>query len=151
MIERLPESNERAVGLKVTGRISAAEVDAMASQLGFTIGQRGRRKVGVLVDASGLDGVDWKARLSEIGFLRKWSDHIERVAVVGAHRWEEVMAEILAGTVLVEAETRYYDRTELAHAWHWVKTGQNPDQAPVRRLVPKDGLMAGYVPEYSEE
>ncbi len=150
MIERLSESNERAIGFKVSGRVTAEEIESFAGQVGFVFGKRGSRKVGILADLSGLEGVDWKARLKEVSFLRDWSDQIERVAIVGAHRWEEVMAEILGSTVLVQAETRYFPSSEILHAWHWVKTGQSPD-APVRRVYPREGLMAGYVPEYSEE
>jgi SpoIIAA-like len=150
MIERLSESNDKAIGFRVTGRVTAEEVEVFAGQVGFAIGKRGKRRVGILADLAGLEGVDWKARLKEVSFLKSWADQIERVAIVGAHSWEEVMAEILGSTVLVEAETRYFPSAEILHAWHWVKTGQSPD-APVRRVYPREGLMADYVPEYSEE
>ena len=151
MIERLPESNDRAIGFRVTGKVTAAEVEAFGPQVGFAIDRRGKRKVGILADLSGLGGVDWKARLEEVSFLKGWADRIERVAIVGAHKWEEVMAEILASTVLVEAETRYYQSGEIRHAWHWVKTGDQTEDAPGRRVFPREGLMGDYVPEYSEE
>ncbi len=150
MIERLPESSDKAIGFKVTGRVTAPEAAAFAEQVGFAVGRRGKRKVGILADLSAMQGIDWGARLREVEFLKAWADQIERVAVVGAHRWEEVMAEILGSTVLVEAETRYFEGSEILHAWHWVKTGQSPE-SPVRRIHPREGLMADYVPEYSEE
>jgi len=150
MIARLPESNDRAIGFKITGRVTAPEVEAFAKQVDFAFGKRGKRKVGILADLSAMEGMEWRARLSEVAFLKDRATQIARVAVVGAHRWEEVMAEILGSTVLVEAETRYFESSEIAHAWHWLKTGQNPE-APVRRIYPRKGLMGDYVPEYSEE
>ena len=71
------------------------------------------------------------------------------MAVVGAHKWEELKAEILGGTVLIQAETRYYHGPDILHAWHWVKTGDS-GAAPGRTILPKDSLMSGYVPEYMD-
>src|SRR5215475_9192352 len=149
MIERLRESNEKAFGFKVTGRVTAAEVEAFTPQLEFAIKDRGKRTLGILADLSGMTGAEWKARWDEIKFLAKFGEHIERVAVVGAGKWEDVKAEILSGTVLIQAETRYYPSDDVLHAWHWVKTG-DAGAAPGRTILPKGSLMAGYVPEYSE-
>jgi hypothetical protein len=71
------------------------------------------------------------------------------VAVVGAGKWESVKAEVLAGTVLIQAETRYYPAEQILHAWHWVKTG-DVGIAPGQAILGKGALMEGYVPEYSE-
>jgi hypothetical protein len=149
MIERLKESGDKAFGLKVTGRVTAAEVEAFLPQLEFAIKDRGKRTLGILADLSGMAGADWKARWDEIKLLSKYSDHIARVAVVGAGKWEDAKAEILAGTVLIQAETRYYPSADILHAWHWVKTGDSGASAG-RTILPKGSLMAGYVPEYLE-
>ncbi len=149
MIERLRESNEKAFGFKVTGRVTAEEVEALLPQIEFAIKDRGKRTLGILADLSAMQGAEWKARWEEIRFLAKFGDHIERVAVVGGGKWEDVKAEILSGTVLIQAETRYYPSDDILHAWHWVKTG-DAGTAPGRTILPKGDLMAGYVPEYSE-
>lgn len=149
MIERLKESGEKGFGLKVTGKITAAEVEAFLPQLEFAIKDRGKRTLGILADLSAMKGAEWKARWDEIKFLSKYADHIARVAVVGAGKWEDVKAEILAGTVLIQAETRYYPASAILHAWHWVKTGDSGAETG-RTILPKGSLMAGYVPEYTE-
>ena len=149
MIERLKESSDKAFGFKVTGRVTAEGVEAFLPQLEFAIKDRGKRTLGILADLSAMTGVEWKARWEEIRFLAKYADHIARVAVVGAGKWEDVKAEILAGTVLIQAETRYYPSSEILHAWHWVKTG-DPEAPPGRTILPQGSLMAGYVPEYTE-
>ncbi|HEY1435181.1 MAG TPA: STAS/SEC14 domain-containing protein [Thermoanaerobaculia bacterium] len=149
MIERLEESGEKGVGFKVTGRVTAEEVEAFLPQIEFAIKDRGKRTIGILADLSAMTGADWAARWEEIKFLSKYAEHIERVAVVGAGKWEDVKAEILAGTVLIQAETRYYPSAEIQHAWHWVKTG-DAGIAPGRTILPKGSLMANYVPEYNE-
>jgi hypothetical protein len=151
MIERLSESTDNAFGFRAAGSLTAEEIAAFAPQLRLAISRRGNRKIGILADLGGLKSVDWRARLQEIKFLREHAESIARVAVVGAHKWEDVMAEILAGTVLVESETRYFHGDEILHAWHWVKTGESPDAVPARRVYPREGLMKGYVPEYIDE
>jgi hypothetical protein len=149
MIERLKESGEKGIGFKVTGRVTAEEVEAFLPQIEYAIKDRGKRTIGILADLSAMTGAEWQARWDEIKFLSKYAEHIERVAVVGAGKWEDVKAEILAGTVLIQAETRYYPASEILHAWHWVKTG-DAGAAPGRTILPKDSLMANYVPEYNE-
>jgi hypothetical protein len=148
MIERLKESEGRAFGFKVSGRITAEEIEAFLPQIEFAIRERGKRRVGLLADLSAMQGAEWKARWDEIRFLAKYAEHIERVAVVGAGKWEDVKAEILAGTVLVQAETRYYPGSEILHAWHWVRTGDS-GAGTGQTILPKGSLMAGYVPEYT--
>ena len=114
MIEKLKESGGKAFGFKVTGRVTADEVKAFEPQIEMAIGDRGKRTIGILADLSAMTGAEWAARWEEIKFLSKYAEHIERVAIVGAHKWENVKAEILAGTVLVQAETRYYHGPEIA-------------------------------------
>lgn len=149
MIERLKESGDKAFGFKVSGQVTADEVKAFLPQLERAIADRGKRTIGILADVSDMEGTDWDARWEEIKFLSKYAEHIERVAVVGAHKWEQLKAEILGGTVLVQAETRYYHGPDALHAWHWVKTG-DAGEAPGVRIIPKEGIMKGYVPEYDE-
>lgn len=149
MIERLRESDDKAFGFRVAGIVTEEDVRTFEPQIEQAIGRRGRKPLGVLADLSALQSMEWGARWEEIKFLSRWAEHIERVAVVGAGKWESVKAEVLAGTVLIQAETRYYDASAILHAWHWVKTG-DAGVAPGQAILPKDALMAGYVPEYSE-
>ena len=103
MIELLKESEGRAVGFRVTGRVTADEVAAFEPQIERAIEHGGKKPIGILADLSAMDGADWGARWEEIRFLSRWAEHIARVAVVGAKKWEEIRAEVLGGTVLVQA------------------------------------------------
>jgi len=150
MIERLRESEGRAFGFRVSGKVTADEVKAFLPQIELAIRERGKRTIGILADLSDMEGTDWSARWEEIRFLSKYAEHIERVAVVGARKWEELKAEILGGTVLIQAETRYYHGADILHAWHWVKTGDASAGGPGRTILPKGSLMAGYRPEYMD-
>jgi stage II sporulation SpoAA-like protein len=149
MIERLHESAGAAFGFKVVGKISADEVKAFEPQIEFVIAQRKERPIGILADVSQMAGADWKARWYEMRFLQKYTDHIARMAVVGADKWEEVVATVLVGTAVLQAETRYFTAAEITFAWEWVRSSKNSDRAPVRTMYPSTGLFKGYVPEYT--
>jgi hypothetical protein len=150
MIERLKESRGAALGFKVIGRISGDEVKAFEPQIEFLIRERKARPIGILADLSQMEGADWKARWNEMRFLQKYTDHIARMAVVGADKWEEVVAMVLAGTAVLQAETRYFTTAEIVSAWEWVRTSKNADRVPVRTMYLGTGLFKDYIPEYTE-
>jgi hypothetical protein len=83
-------------------------------------------------------------------FLQKYTDHIARMAVVGADKWEEVVAMVLAGTAVLQAETRYFTSSEINAAWEWVRTSKNADRVPVRTMHVGSGLFKDYIPEYTD-
>ena len=149
MIERLKESRGSAFGFKVVGRISGDEVKAFEPQIEFLIKERKERPIGILADLTQMEGADWKARWSEMRFLQKYTNHIARMAVVGADKWEEVVAMLLAGTAVLQAETRYFSTSEIAPAWDWVRSSKKGDHIPVRRMYLGSGLFKDYVPEYA--
>jgi hypothetical protein len=149
MIERLKESRGAAIGFKVTGRISGDDLEAFAPQIEFVIAERKERPIGILADLSQMEGADWKARWDEMRFLQKYSDHIARMAVVGADKWEEIVALVLAGAAVLQAETRYFTSEEIDAAWEWVRTSKNADRVPVRTMYRGTGLFKDYHPEYT--
>jgi hypothetical protein len=150
MIERLKESRGVAFGFKVVGKISGGEVKAFVPQIEFLIKERKERPIGILADLSEMEGADWKARWNEMRFLQKYTDHIARMAVVGADKWEEVVAVLLAGTAVLQAETRYFATSEIAPAWDWARSSKNADHIPVRRMYLGTGLFKDFIPEYTE-
>jgi SpoIIAA-like len=150
MIERLKESQGAAIGFKVTGKITGDEVKAFEPQIEFLVKERKERPIGILADVSQMEGADWSARWSEMRFLQKYTDHIARMAVVGADKWEEIVAIVVVGAAVLQAETRYFTSAEIGAAWEWVRTAKNADRVPVRTISVGSGLFKGYQPEYTE-
>jgi SpoIIAA-like len=148
MIERLKESGGWTFGFKVTGRVTAEDVKAFEPQLSFAIAERKKRPLGILADVSEMDGIDLKARWEELHFLRKYSDHIARVALVGAKPWEEVVSTFIGGTVLFAAETHYFQPSEIQQAWLWVKTAKHANDVPVRPIY-QGGIWKDYTEEFN--
>jgi hypothetical protein len=148
MIERLKESAGWALGYKITGRVSEEDVKAFEPQLAFAIAERKKRPLGLLIDVSEMDSVDLAARWEELRFLHKHSDHIARVALVGAKPWEEVVSTFVGGTVLFTAETHYFHTNEMQQAWLWVKTAKHAADIPVRAIY-QGGIWRDYQEEFN--
>jgi hypothetical protein len=150
MIERLKESYGSAFGFKIVGKITAEDLKAFEPQIEFVIAERKKRPIGILADLSQMEGANWNARWDEMRFLQKHTDHIARMAVVGADKWEEIVAMVLAGMAVLQAETRYFTTSEIVPAWEWVRTSKNADRVPVRTMYESTGLFKGYIPEYTD-
>ncbi len=148
MIERLRESSGGILGFKVTGKMTDEEIKAFEPQIEFLLRERKHKPIGILADLSEMHGAELKARWDEMRFLQKHTDHIARMAVVGADKWEEIMAILTAGAAVLEAETRYFDKSEMLHAWEWVRTAKHAADMPVRQISAGTGIWKGYHPEY---
>lgn len=150
MIERLRESSGGVLGFKVVGKMTAEDVKSFEPQLEVVIRERKHKPIGILADLSAMQGADWKARWEELRFLQKHTDHIARMAVVGADKWEEIMAILTAGASVLEAETRYFEKSEMLRAWEWVRTAKHAEDTPVRQISAGTGIWKDYHPEYMD-
>jgi len=148
MIERLKESSGGVIGFKVTGKMTADDIKGFEPQIGYLIAERKHKPIGILADLSVMHGAELAARWDEMRFLQKHTDHIARMAVVGAGKWEEIMAILTAGAAVLQSETRYFDSSEILHAWEWVRTAKHSEDVPVRQISPPTGVWKDYHPEY---
>jgi len=148
MIERLRESSGGVLGFKVTGKMTDEDIKGFEPQIEFLLRERKHKPIGILADLSQMRGAELKARWDEMRFLQKHTDHIARMAVVGADRWEEAMALLTAGAAVLQAETRYFDESEILRAWEWVRTAKHAEDMPVRQISAGTGIWKDYHPEY---
>ena len=148
MIERL--KNSSGFGFKAVGSITAEDVKGIEPQIERQIAASRKRPIGILIDLTALKDVEWKARWEELRFLSKYGGPIARVAVIGARKWEELAGDVVGATVLMQADIRYFQPSEVLHGWHWVKTAQFAEDVPVRTMLPPGHVMSGYIPEYTE-
>ena len=148
MIERLKESNGGVIGFKATGKITAEEVEAFEEQIKFLIAERRNRPIGIVADVSEMEGVDWKARWEEMRFLQKYTNHIARIAVIGADKWEEVAGMAITGTALLQGETVYFHSSESLHAWQWARTSKHAQEAHPQKVYAATGIWKDYQPEF---
>ena len=150
MIERLRESSAGVLGFRVMGKLTAEDIKEFEPQLALLIKERKNKPIGILADLSDMHGAELKARWDEMRFLQKHTDHIARMAVVGADKWEEIMAMLTAGAAVLQAETRYFETSEMLRAWEWVRTARHAEDAPVRKISSATGIWKDYHPEYMD-
>jgi hypothetical protein len=150
MIERLKESGAAAFGFRVVGRLTNEDLKEFEPQLEFFIAQRKKHPIGILADLTEMSGAEWKAAWEDMRFLQKHTDHIARMAVVGAHGWDALGAMLTSGAAILESETRYFDSTEVQHAWQWARGAKYAEEAPVRVISPATGIWKDYHPEFMD-
>jgi hypothetical protein len=148
MIERLRESSGGVLGFKVVGKMTDEDIKSYEPQIEFLLRERKHKPIGILADLSEMTGADWKAHWDEMRFLQKHTTHIARMAVVGADKWEEIVAIVTAGAAILEAETRYFDKSEMLHAWEWVRTAKHAENMPIRQISAGTGIWKDYHPEW---
>ena len=148
MIERLKETSRIAFGFKVIGKLSEQELKAFEPQLEFFIAENKKHAIGILADLTEMHGAEWMARWEDLRFLQKHSDHIARMAVVGADRWEEVVELFIAGAAVLQSEKRYFLSSEIQHGWQWARGAKHAQDEPVRVISPATGIWKNYHPEF---
>lgn len=147
MVEKLKETRGPAYGFAVRGELTTADTDSILEGLHHAIGDS-TKPFGLLADLSEMEGANWTSRWHEMRFLQKYSTQIARFAVVGTSEWEELASMILVASAALQAQTLYFKKDEIAHAWHWVKMAKQDEEMPVRVLYPGRGLFQDYTPEY---
>jgi hypothetical protein len=148
MISTLPQSRRPAYGFKIEGNLTTEDIAELAINIDTAIAANGNLPIGVLADLTHMAGATWAARWDEMKFLHHHTDSIARMAVISDIDWQQV-AEMTLNTVAgLQAETRYFHSTELAHAWHWARMGPTDGAMPVRVIRPGTGLFADYTAEY---
>ena len=150
MIERLKETGGVAFGFKVVGKLSADELTAFEPQLEFFLAEHKKHPIGILADLTEMHGAEWKARWEDLRFLQRHTSRIARMSVVGASRWEEVVDILTAGAAVLQSETRYFEPSEIQHAWQWARTAKHAEHAPVRVISPATGIWKDYHPEFMD-
>ena len=147
MIERLEESNKAVCGFKVIGELTAEDVANTSEQIDKCIAQH-KKPIGLIADLSEMHGASWAARWEEMRFLGRHTDHIARLAVISNDEWQDVSKIALIATAALQAQTLYFQPSEIAHAWHWVKMARTDESMPSRVMYPGKGLFHNYTSEY---
>ncbi len=129
--------------------MTAEDIKEFEPQLEVLIRERKHKPIGILADLSRCTAPTGRP-LGRVRFLQKHTDHIARMAVVGADKWEEIMAILTAGAAVLEAETRYFEKSEMLRAWEWVRTAKHAEDMPVRQISAGTGIWKDYHPEYMD-
>lgn len=117
MFEVLPESRERRMFVKASGRLTDADYKEFTPQLEAIIDQYG--SIRLLVDMTELEGWSLHAAWDDFALgIKHWND-FERVALVGNKRWEELSAQVM--DKLTKGEIRFFDTADATAANAWIE------------------------------
>lgn len=116
MITPLPQSTERLLGFKLSGKLHDEDYRAFVPVLEAAIAQGG--KVRLLAQFEDFHGWDLQALWDDTKFSTKHCADVEKVALVGDRAWEKWMAKVCGPFTLAKVE--YFDVTDLDRAWAWL-------------------------------
>jgi hypothetical protein len=119
MFKVLPESTENAIGFRVSGKVTAADYDALLPKLDDAIAVHGQINLLVLMEDfegwSGLDAAKADFRLGTHQYRQ-----VQKAAFVGHGKWEEHLVKIM-DPFTRNTEERFFEMDCLDEAWQWVK------------------------------
>ena len=143
-IKALDAGQNNVFGFEVAGKFSPDELKEFLPKMEAAV-SAAKKRLRLLINVTEMHGANIKSEWEVFEFLKKHMKDIEYIAIVGAHSWTKVMSEILAESVFVEAETRYFKPGEINNAWTWLDTAAHPNHIPVRKVINSDkGLFTKY-------
>ncbi|MBF0252703.1 MAG: STAS/SEC14 domain-containing protein [Candidatus Omnitrophica bacterium] len=148
-IEKYDHKHDNILGFKVKGKLTAKDVQGFLPEMEKSV-KLANKKLRLLIDAREMQGADIKSEWELFEFLKHHVKDIEYIALVAVHSWTKVMSELLAESIFIMAETRYFKSEEIDDAWTWLNTANHPSHIPVRRVITSDkGLFTKYAsPNY---
>lgn len=119
MFEILPESTEKSIGFRVSGKVTAADYQALLPKLDDAIAAHGRINLLVLMEDfegwSGLDAAKADFRLGTHQYRQ-----VQRAAFVGQGKWEKRLVKIM-DPFTRHTQERFFEIDQVDEAWRWVK------------------------------
>jgi hypothetical protein len=115
MFERVPNISEDVVGYRVKGKVRKEDYEALGLELERLVAEQG--KLRMLVDWRGFEGIEPGTVLADLQLDMEHSNNIEKLSVVGNHKWEEWLTTL--SKPFISGEVKYFDesRTEEAKEW----------------------------------
>ena len=102
---------------KITGKLSKSEIDAAQRAAIEVIRREGRARI--LIVGDNFEGWEEKGNWGDLSFMMKYDPQIERIAIVGEKRWEDLMIAF-TGKGMRSAQVEYFLPGQHALARRWV-------------------------------
>jgi hypothetical protein len=110
------EQGGKALVIRVSGMLEKEDYEHFAPEFERLVRQHG--KLRVLFDVTELQGWDAGAAWEDIKFDIKHFSDIERIAMIGAAKWQHAMAIVFKP--FTRASIRYFDHADAAEAQKWL-------------------------------
>ena len=116
MIEQLPQSSEKALGFKMSGKLHDEDYKKFVPAIDAAVAKQG--KVRLLAQFHDFHGWDLHALWDDIKFSTTHCTKIDRIALVGEKTWEKWMAKVCKPFTM--AKIQYFDAADIEKAWKWL-------------------------------
>ena len=116
MIEQLPQSSNKVLGFKMSGKLHDEDYKKFVPVIDAAVAKEG--KIRLLAQFHDFNGWDLQALWDDIKFSTKRCLDIERIALVGDKKWEEWMAKVCKPFTM--AKIKYFNNSEIESAKAWL-------------------------------
>lgn len=116
MVTKLPQSTDRLLGFKLSGKLHDEDYKQFVPILEAAIQKNG--KIRMLAQFEDFKGWDMHAVWDDTKFATKHCLDVEKVALVGDRTWEKWMAVICKPFTMAKLE--YFDAADIDRAWKWL-------------------------------
>jgi SpoIIAA-like len=117
MIERMAESDGRTIGFRAIGSITKDDYKTLSEQVGALVDREG--SIALLIDLEQFEGEGPSAWGADLDFGRTYRHKIDRMAIVGDHSWQSLLAKL--AEPFYARESKYFDVAARADAWAWLR------------------------------
>jgi hypothetical protein len=115
-IHLIEENSGKLLVVHVSEKIASEDYKHFVSKFERLVTQQG--KLDVIFDVTHFRDWDAVAFCDNIVFDLKHFSDIERLAILGGHKWQEAMATFFKS--FTQATIRYFDHTDAAKARNWL-------------------------------
>ena len=120
MIQVMPRSSDRVLGLQASGKLTDADYqDVFIPRLNESLTLHGKLRFLFYLDET-FEGWELKAVWDDASWGIKHKNHFVKLGVVGGPKWVEW--GLRAGAHMVDAEVKVFGIDELETAWEWVQS-----------------------------
>jgi hypothetical protein len=120
MIEVLPESQGKVIGVKISGKLTAQEYEeVIIPRVEAILQAHDKARFMWLLDDS-FQGAEAGAVWDDTKFGLKHRKDFEKLALVGGSKWMEWLTKLAAK--LISGETRTFPLEQAQEAWDWLKS-----------------------------
>ncbi len=107
------------VRVKILGKIERDDFEKHLAPVADHVIEEQGKITGLLIDVTEFGGWDGLSSLLEhLKFVKHHHKHVQRLAVVGNHTWQEFLPKI--ARLFVNAELKYFDQEKQSDAETWV-------------------------------
>ena len=118
MVEIIKNYDDSIFGFKFSGKLHDEDYKQFVPAVEDAL--KKNNKIKVLAQFENFEGWDMKAMWDDFKFGIEDATKIERLAMVGDKKWEELLANIFKP--FMKGEVKYFDQKEIDAAWNWLQS-----------------------------